>query len=190
MALDRSGKALAGLEPALRTRVLVLRGDLAALPFAAGVFDAVVLRAVVHHLVEPAAVLREAARVAKPGAAVLLVDKAGPDDLEVRALRNAVERIRHGGHVWAYSERELRTLAGAARLEVEAWEPWTEIRDAEEWISRGTCEPPWDGIVREYLRADLRAGGRALGVREGVGGSLTLEERWAALRLRKPGGAR
>jgi hypothetical protein len=64
------------------------------------------------------------------------------------------------------------------------------VRDAEEWIAKGDCPPPWDGIVREYLRADLEAGGPALGTREGPGGALVLEERWAALRLRKPGGRR
>ncbi len=171
-------------------RLSFVRGDVGAMPFPAATFDAVVLRAVLHHLPEPVTALREAARVAKPGGAVLLVDKAGPEDLVDRAFRNAVERLRHPGHVWSHSERELRSFASAARLEVEAWEPWTEVRDAEEWIARGDCPAPWAAVVREYLGADLKAGGRALGTRRGPGGALTIEERWAALRLRKGGSAR
>lgn len=188
--LDRDGAALDEAARALPAGTPLVRGDLRGLPFPGGLFDVVVLRAVLHHLAEPVEAIREAARVARPGGAVLLVDKAGPDDAEARAVRNAVERLRHRGHVWSSSERELRTLAAASRLEVEATEAWTETRDAEEWIARGDCPPPWDGVVRELLRADAKAGGRALGTREGPGGALTIEERWAALRLRKPEGRR
>jgi SAM-dependent methyltransferase len=188
--LERDAAALAAAAESLGGPASFVRGDVHALPFDAAVFDAVVLRAVVHHLVEPVKALREAARVAKPGAAVLVVDKVGPEDHAARAFRNAVERLRHPGHVWSWSERELKTLAGAAHLDVEAWRPWTEERDAEEWIARGDCPAPWDRRVHEYLRADLRAGGAAFGVRVGVGGSLSLEERWGALRLRKPGSRR
>jgi ubiquinone/menaquinone biosynthesis C-methylase UbiE len=186
--LDRDAGALAEVDPSLAGRVRRVRGDVLSLPFGAATFDAVVLRAVLHHLVEPAAALREAARVTRPGGVVVLVDKAAPEEIERRALRNAVERLRHRGHVWSHSERELRNLAGAARLDVEAWESWTEERDAAEWIARGDCPLPWDGVVREVLAADARAGGAALGARPGPGGGLLLEERWAALRLRKPAG--
>lgn len=188
--LDRDGAALSEASRALSGPAHFVRGDVEALPFAAALFDAVVLRAVVHHLPEPIIALCEAARVVKPGGAVLLVDKAGPDDLALRALRNAVERLRHQGHAWSCSERELRSLATAARLEVEACEPWTETRDAEEWIAKGDATPHWADRVREYLRADLKAGGPALGTKAGPGGAPTIEERWAALRLRKPEGRR
>ncbi len=187
--LDRDQESLRGLDPDLRARVLLAAaGDGAALPFPAALFDAVVLRAAVHHIPEPVAVLREAARVAKPGGAVLLVDKAAPEDVEARALRNAVERLRHSGHVWSYSERELRNLGGAARLEAEAGVPWIEVKDASEWIAGGTCVPPWDGLVREYLEADRAAGGKAFGGRAGPDGALLIEDRWTAVLLRKPGG--
>lgn len=188
--LDRSLEAMGRADPGLLARARAVAGDAGALPFRAGLFDVVLLRAAVHHLAEPAVALREAARVTRPGGAVVVVDKTGPADLPLRALRNAIERIRHPGHVWAHAERELRSLAAAARLEVEASRSWGEIHDAEEWIARGRCDPPWDGIVRELLRADLAGGGKATGVREGPAGGLFLEERWAALRLRKGGGRR
>jgi SAM-dependent methyltransferase len=188
--LDRSAEALRGIDAGLRARIGVLRGDAAALPFRGEVFDAVVLRAALHHLAEPAAALRQAARVTRPGGAVVVLDKAAPEEPAACALRNAVERLRHPGHRWSWTERELRHLAESARLAVEACVVWVEPRDAEEWIARGDCPAPWDARVREYLEADLAAGGRALGTRRGPRGELRIEERWAALRLRKPGGTR
>ena len=145
-----------------------VRGDAGRLPFEAGTFDAVILRAVVHHLEDPAHALREAARVARPGGAVVVVDKVGPADLPARARLNALERLRHSGHVWTCSERELRTLAESARLEVEAFDAWVEQRDAEEWIARGDAGPRWSGVVRELL-----------------GGAASVSETWGIVRLRK-----
>jgi ubiquinone/menaquinone biosynthesis C-methylase UbiE len=166
--LERDGARLAEAAAALAGPASFVRGDARSLPFAAGTFDAVVIRALVHHLEDPAHALREAARVARPGGTVLLVDKLGPDDIQARARRNALERLRHSGHVWSWSERELRTLAESARLEVEAFAPWSETRDAEEWIARGNGGARWSSLVRELL-----------------GGAAVVEERWGALRLRK-----
>jgi ubiquinone/menaquinone biosynthesis C-methylase UbiE len=171
--LDRDGARLAEAEADLAGPASFVRGDAFALPFEAASFDVVVLRALVHHLEDPARALREAARTARPGGTILLVDKVGPDDMEERARRNALERLRHSGHVWSSSERELRTLAESARLEVEAFEPWVEERDAEEWIARGDGGPRWSPLVRELL-----------------GGARVVEERWGALRLRKGKGRR
>jgi hypothetical protein len=118
------------------------------------------------------------------------VDKAVPGDVPVAACRNAAERLRHGGHVWTRSEGELRGLATAARLEVEAAAPWTEWIAAEAWIAKGSAAPPWDGVLREWFRADLAAGGRRFGVRTAADGTLQVENPWVALRCRKPGARR
>jgi len=185
--LDRSARALEGIDPDLRSRVAAVRGDACALPFPEGTFEGVVLRAVVHHLVEPGRALREAGRVLRPGGAVVVVDRTAPADRAAGALRNAVDRIRHSGHVWAWTPKELRALARSAWLDVEAAEEWTEERDAASWIAGGTCGPPWDGIVMEYLRADAAAGGPAFGAEAVPGGGLLLRERWTALRLRRSG---
>ena len=190
VVLDRRMEALAGIDPDLRGRVMPAAGNAYALPFRDGTFDAVVLRAALHHLADPGNALRQAARVLRPGGPLLVVDKVAPEDAADRALRNAVERIRHSGHAWVFSPRELRAMAGAARLEVESTVRWVEEKEAATWIAGGTCRPPWDGIVMEYLRADAAAGGRALGTAAGAEGTLLLRESWMALRLRKPRGAR
>jgi SAM-dependent methyltransferase len=66
-AVTRGRHELAGL----------VRGDVHALPFAAGTFDAVLAAGLVSHLESPEAGLRELARVAAPGARLALFSPVG-----------------------------------------------------------------------------------------------------------------
>ncbi len=67
--LGRAARRAAGLE------LTLVEGDSQRLPFGDAVFDAVVLHLIVAVVPDPAACLREAARVLKPGGSVLLIDK-------------------------------------------------------------------------------------------------------------------
>ncbi|OYT72146.1 MAG: SAM-dependent methyltransferase [Chloracidobacterium sp. CP2_5A] len=70
--------AAAGLESRIELRL----ADAKRLPFPAASFDAVVSNSIVHHIPEPATALRELARVAKPGAALLIRDLLRPETPE------------------------------------------------------------------------------------------------------------
>jgi ubiquinone/menaquinone biosynthesis C-methylase UbiE len=59
-------------------------GDALALPFAAGAFDATVASFSLNHLADPAAGLREAARVTRPGGGVVASAYADDDDHPVK----------------------------------------------------------------------------------------------------------
>jgi SAM-dependent methyltransferase len=184
--LDRS---LACLEAAAsgpaagRPRV---RADAAALPFGAAAFDGVVLRALLHHLADPLAAVREAARVVRTGGVVVLVDMRAPEEFAARARYNAVARLRHEGHRWSHAPSELRALVeGGARLRIEEGLPWEERRDAARWLERGTPGEARRRFALELLEAEAdRPGGGAFAARDA--GDLVLVQGWIAVRARKP----
>ena len=84
----------------------VRRGELETLPIADGELDAAVMILVLHHVPDPAEVLREAARTLKPGGRFVLCDML-PHDRE--------EYKQQMGHVWlGFSDDQLRRLLAGA----------------------------------------------------------------------------
>lgn len=106
-----------------------VRADGAALPFASGTFDFVLLRLVLRHVPAPALLLRQAARVARAGGKVCVVDvdesatAFDPEPASWPALKNAlaVTAIRRGGD--PYLGRRARSLL----LEAGLVEPHTAV---------------------------------------------------------------
>ena len=64
----------------LAHQVHLLRGDAKALPLADHSFDTVFSNTILHHLPEPVWLLREAARVLRPGGVLLIRDLLRPED--------------------------------------------------------------------------------------------------------------
>lgn len=92
-AVDRSGEMLQTAKHRLREfrNVDVSRGELEAVPLSDGAFDAAVLMLVLHHVANPAAALREASRILKPGGRLIVCDMLPHDHEEYR---------NQMGHVW------------------------------------------------------------------------------------------
>ena len=108
IAVDRSGEMLHSARRRLRDmpNVDVRRGELEALPIADGELDAAVMILVLHHVPDPAAVLREAARTLEPGGRFVLCDML-PHDRE--------EYKQQMGHVWlGFGDDQLRRLLAGA----------------------------------------------------------------------------
>jgi ubiquinone/menaquinone biosynthesis C-methylase UbiE/DNA-binding transcriptional ArsR family regulator len=101
IAVDGSGEMLQAARQRLREfdNVSIRRGDLEALPIEEAELDAAALVLVLHHLPQPGVVLREAARVVKPGGRLVVVDML-PHGRE--------EYKQQMGHVWlGFSESRI-----------------------------------------------------------------------------------
>jgi ArsR family transcriptional regulator len=108
IAVDRSGDMLQAARRRVRDfdNVDVRRGELEALPIEDDELQAATLLLVLHHVPEPAAVLREAARVLAPGGRLLICDMLPHDHEEYK---------QQMGHVWlGFEEDQIRKLLAAA----------------------------------------------------------------------------
>ena len=111
VAVDRSGEMLQAARRRLRDfpNVDVRRGELEALPIAVGELDAAVMMLVLHHVPDPGAALREAARTLKARGKFVMCDMLPHDHEEYK---------QQMGHVWlGFHDDQLRRLLGAAGFE-------------------------------------------------------------------------
>jgi SAM-dependent methyltransferase len=107
--------------------VEVVSGDVMAMPFPDARFDAVYMSAVLQHLPEPLGALREARRVARPGAVIGVVDADWdgeliyPFDDVLRESMALARRLREGTSPYVGRRlRHLLTEAGFDRVEASA----------------------------------------------------------------------
>ena len=108
IAVDTSAEMLAAARERLVTtgNVDVREGALEAVPIAEGTVDLALLVLVLHHLGDPAAVLKEARRILAPGGRLLVIDMQPHDREEYRGQM---------GHVWlGFSEAQIGRLLGGA----------------------------------------------------------------------------
>jgi demethylmenaquinone methyltransferase / 2-methoxy-6-polyprenyl-1,4-benzoquinol methylase len=99
IGLDQSEDMLAGArarlsnDPALSDRIRFVRGEAERLPFADAEFDGLTFTYLLRYVDDPAATLRELARVVKPGGRVGMVEFAVPQSLPLRALWRMHTRV-------------------------------------------------------------------------------------------------
>src|SRR5260370_26987529 len=117
--VSRSALAVAGASP---DGVNFRAAEAEKLPFADGEFDFVWIFDVLEHVEKPEQVLREIARVLRPGGAFHIVR---PLEGQPRTLYRLVgcgtrwtAKARHGGHIQIFSAERFRTLASAGGLPV------------------------------------------------------------------------
>lgn len=140
VALDLSPAMLAVVEREAGLRGLpnlsTVQGDVGALPFADGSFDAVLSRYSAHHWPLLGTALQEARRVLRPGGLAAFVDVASPEDDVGDTFLQAMELLRDGSHV-----RDHRTSAWTKQLELAGFVV-VDVRHAplrlafDSWVAR------------------------------------------------------
>ena len=134
--------------PGMRPDVICRAEDL---PFADASFDVVACRVAAHHFEDPAAALRELARVSRE---LVLV----ADNLYLGEAGEEADRLRDPTHVRNYSEDEWRDLFGQAGLDVEALEREEKRIELEPWLERAGCIGAEAERVRELLADRIEHG--------------------------------
>jgi SAM-dependent methyltransferase len=121
------------------------------LPFAEGSFDVVASRVAHHHFDDPAAAVKEMARVARD--LVLVVDNLFMSDAAEEA-----DRLRDPSHVRNYTEQEWREMFEGAGLEVEEVQHFDKPIEFQPWLDRVGCEGEDAARVRELLADRIEDG--------------------------------
>jgi SAM-dependent methyltransferase len=135
IAVDASAEMLAAARERLdgAGQVDLRAGALEALPIDDRSVDLALLVLVLHHVGDPAAVLREAHRILAPGGRLLVIDMQPHDREEYRGQM---------GHVWlGFSEAELGRLLGGAGLSetrVVPLSPAPGVRGPALFVARAT----------------------------------------------------
>ncbi len=187
VGIDRSAESIAAARVLAEaqgcTNIRFETGDCYALPFEDASFDAVFIHAVLQHLEEPLAALKEARRVIRSGGVVAIADAdfdgslLAPEDPVLTASLVLAGRMRRGAYIGKHL-RELLHLAGFVRAVASATamtqgdavsvrmtgEFWANYHAAPEFIERITSK----GWATADEIAAMSAAWRAWGQRPGA----------------------
>lgn len=117
----------------LRNLVFAI-GDAQALPFPDASLDVAVTGYSLHHIPDPARVVREMARVLRNGGRAGILDLEAPEDSKAAELSNRIEKVRDPSHVRTLSKKEFHALFAAAGLHVLTSEPAEHQRSFDSWM--------------------------------------------------------
>ena len=140
------------------TNVATKQGPAETLPFAAAEFDIVTVRLASHHFADNAAAVREMARVTKHSGRVAVVDNYGPEDEDLDAQLQNIEKLRDPSHVRSYRLSAWRTFLHNAGLTIqrEVTGHYTESKrgmDFDDWVLRSKTPPERAAELRRLFTA-------------------------------------
>lgn len=125
--------------------------DAQALPFGAGVFDAVTCRTAAHHFENCERFVREAARVLQPDGLLLVIDQLLPDGQAAGEYVTSFERLRDPTHRLGHSEQEWVTMVHEAGLALVYCERLVKILNLSEWADCQGCTSEILDRLRDVL---------------------------------------
>jgi SAM-dependent methyltransferase len=135
------------------TNVTWRQGDVLPLPWPDASFSIVTSRFAFHHFLEPGAVLREMARVCRPGGTVMVVDSApAPDKADAF---NRMEVVRDPSHARALPLSEHLELFRTAGLPEPRVTHYRLEGELESLIARSFPKPGDDATLRRIFADSL-----------------------------------
>ena len=138
-------------------------GDAARLPFDDGSFSIVTSRYALHHVTEPARVLKEMLRVCKPGGRVAVMDMIACDDPEKAARFNRMERLRDPSHAAALTLRALGQCFEQAGLACAGVERYTMTVEVEALLDASCPDDGNRDVVRAMIVESLESDAMGVG---------------------------
>ena len=165
------------------SNIATQQGRAERLPFPDASFDMVVSRYSAHHWGDFDAGLREAARVAKPGATVGIVDAVSPGTPALDTFMQAIELLRDTSHVRDRSRAEWEDAAARAGLLGGNVAAFRVRLDFATWIARMRTPPEMVAAIRALQMAAAEAVKRHFAVEPD--GSFTIDV--VLFVFRKPG---
>ena len=197
-AAARTARHVTGIDltPAMIERAAALRGeaglanltwhvgDVARLPFQAGQFDAVLTRYSLHHVLRPAEVVAEMARVCKPSGRVAVADLVLPPGKV--AAYDRMERLRDPSHVRVLTEAELRGLLAAVGFVDLRRAGYLFELELEALLQASFPRSGDAGRVRELIEADVGVDALGIGAHR-FGGAVRIAYPIAVVAGVKPG---
>lgn len=137
---NRQGEAISTLMERSITNVSTVVTEFGILPFANGTFKTIVCRATSSRFQDIRQCIRELARVTAKGGRVIIVDTVVPEDREVDAFLNQLEKNQNPAHVRHYNTKEWKVLFADAGLKVQVIEEDVYEHDKGEplaiWLDR------------------------------------------------------
>jgi ubiquinone/menaquinone biosynthesis C-methylase UbiE len=116
-------------------------GDAQALPFANDSLDIAVTSYSLHHVPDPARVIAEMARVLRPGGRIGAIDIFVPEDPEIAALNNRIERLRDASHTRTLARSEFDAMFAAHGLRVIGTYVEEQSRPFDHWMLVAGSKP-------------------------------------------------
>jgi ubiquinone/menaquinone biosynthesis C-methylase UbiE len=113
-------------------------GDATALELADASVDGALARFTIHHLPVPSRLVRELARVVRPGGRVVLADHLADTDADAAAWALEVERLRDPSHWASLPLHRLHKIAHDCGLDLEREHVYPITLDFDDWLARGS----------------------------------------------------
>jgi ubiquinone/menaquinone biosynthesis C-methylase UbiE len=118
-------------------------GDVQSLPFEREEFDVVVCRLALHHMQNPAQIVREMTRVCRPGETVLVEDTYASEHGDRAAYQDRWEKLRDPSHVRTHPISELLHVFRNAGLETDQLLTFDDLcPEVERWLATSKVPLP------------------------------------------------